>query len=164
MIRGILNAGMLLLSVGCGSSTGSVGQGELVFDLAHNTERSKIIEETTAVLQLNNYTIEYTDLNRERAALQTYWRTTTQTVVHDTAVRQIVLRDRAILHIAPRGRSTVVTNVYLMVNATLEFELQAQKEQGGAWEPVSPPQEYTQLYASIVKDIRNRMLKYRYEL
>lgn len=164
MIRQVLIAGMLYLGLGCGSSTGSVSQGELVFDLAHNTERSKIIEETTAVLQLNNYTIEYSDLNRERAALQTYWRTTTQTVVHDTVVRQVVLRDRAILHITPRGRSTVVTNVYLMVNATLEFELQAQNENGGAWEPVSPPQRFTQLYASIVKDIRNRMLKYRYEL
>lgn len=163
-MRQILSAGTLLVGLGCGSLTGFINQGSTSFDLAHNTERSKIIQETIAVLQLNNFTIEYSDLNRDRAALQTYWRTTTQTVVRDTVVRQVVLRDRAILHITPRGRSTVVTNVYLMVNATLEFELQAQNEDGGAWEPVAPAPQYTQLYTSIVKDIRNRMLKYRYEL
>ncbi len=164
MTRRIINLGILFVGLGCGVSTDAVRQGELVYDLAHNTERSAIIEETSAVLRLNNYTIEYVDLSRERAALQTYWRTTTRTVIHDTVVRQVVLRDRAILHITPRGRSTVVTNVYWMVNATLEFELQAQQEQGGAWEPTPPPQPYLQLYSSIVKDIRNRMLKYRYEL
>jgi hypothetical protein len=154
----------LLVIVGCGSSLSSLDNDGLLFDLAHNTERSKIMEETTAVLGLNNFTIEYSDLNRDRAALQTQWRTTSETVIQDTAIRRISIRDRAILHITPRGRSTVVTNVYLMVNATLEFEVQARTGKEGAWETISPPPHYQQQYRSIVKDIRNRMLKYHYEL
>jgi len=155
---------LIALGQGCGAASGSTETNDTVYDLAHNTERKSILEETAAVLLLNNYTIEYSDDRRNQAALMTYWRMASQTVFDDSAAKTMWVRDRAILHITPRGRSTVVQNAYLMVNATLEFDVQRRVGDEGAWERIIPAPASAKFYSSMVKDIRTRMLKYHFEL
>lgn len=154
---------VVLRVMGCSSSTGATDSDALLYPLAHNTERAQIITETTGILQLYDFTIEYTDLNRDRSAMQTYWRTVHQDASPNEKTIPVWIRDRAILHISPRGRSTIQQNVYLMVNATLQFEIQMRLDSEDEWNSITPTKEYKDQYAAIIKDIRNRMLRYRYE-
>jgi len=142
------------------STTGEVRTLTPSYDLAHNTERSLIINETTQILNLYNFILESSDLRRDRGALQTFWRMNEGLMAaQDTG--KIVLRDRAFLHISPRGKSSIQYNLYLMVNATIEFEVQINKE--GSWVDIVPFKEFEDQYKSIVRDIRNRMLRYQIE-
>ena len=155
----VLWAAVSVWWVAC-STTGGVPSLAPSFDLAHNTERSLIMNETTQILNLYNFIIESSDLRRDRGALQTFWRTNEGlTAGHDT--ERVVLRDRVFLHITPRGKSSIQYNMYLMVNATLEFEVQINK--GGSWVDIAPFKEFEDQYKSIVRDIRNRMLRYQNE-
>ena len=131
------------------------------YELAHNTERSIIINETSDVLTLYNFVIESTDLQRDRGALQTFWRTNYGYRMYENDSMSVALRDRAFLHITRRGKSSIVYNVYNMVNATLEFELQLRED--GAWVDIEPSKEYEDQYKTIVRDIRTRMLRYEKE-
>lgn len=142
------------------SSTGGVLSLTPSYDLAHNTERSSIMNETTQILNLYNFIIESSDLRRDRGALQTFWRTNEgRTAVNDS--ERVVLRDRVFLHISPRGKSSIQYNTYQMVNATIEFEVQMNR--GGSWVDVKPFKEFEDQYKAIVRDIRNRMLRYQIE-
>jgi hypothetical protein len=129
-----------------------------IFDLAHNTERNQIASETILILQMNNYLIEYDDPQRDRSTVQTQWR------VHATGFEtdsgMAVVRDRALLHISRRGRSSIFYNVYPMVIATIEFETQQKSKEGDSWLDISPPKQLVRQYKVMVKDIRTRMLKY----
>jgi hypothetical protein len=153
----------LVMAFGCAAGSESIDRTGLTYVLAHNTERRQIIEETSSTLQLHSYVIEYTDFNRDRAALQTFWRPSSASPADAPFIGTLRVRDRAILHIAPRGRSTIHQNVYLMVNASLQFEVE-QQDANGRWVAVPPSSTLRALFESIVKDVRNRMLKYHYEL
>ncbi len=156
-------SGAALAVVSCATSTGETDRRRATYDLAHNTERIHIIQEAIAVLQLHDFTIEYADTTRNRSAVQTYWRMSKTMVPLGANNEEAWLRDRAVLNISPRGRSTVYQRAYLMVNATLQFEVE-QRVGSSTWQRIPPPPERLKLYESIVKEIRNRMLKYHYEM
>ena len=155
----VLWAAVSVWWVAC-STTGELRSVNPSYDLAHNTERSLIIDETTQILNLYNFILESSDLRRDRGALQTFWRTN-EGLMAAQDTEKVILRDRAILHISPRGKSSIQYNMYLMVNATLEFEVQINK--GGSWVDIVPFKEFEDQYKSIVRDIRNRMLRYQNE-
>lgn len=134
--------------------------GIIFIPLAHNTERIKIMEETTFILHLYNFTIEYSDPNRNQSAIQTHWRVSQALAIENSETLKVMVRDRAFLHISPRGKSSIY-NPYQMVNATLEFEFEIRRD--NLWEKTNPPRQYIEQYEAIVRDIRSRMLKYRYE-
>lgn len=144
--------------VGCASVADREGESRLSYQLAHNTERTLIATETAAVLQLYDFTIEYNDPGRQRGMLQTLWRTVTKPVDREDPVGSY--RDRARLNITRRGRSSVVYNVYFMVNASIEFECQMRDDATSTWKSCDPPEFLRKQYETIVKDIRNRMMKY----
>lgn len=152
----------LVCFISCASSSHSEPT-LLIYQLAHNTERVRIINETSLVLQLHNFTIEHVDAGRNQSALRTHWRPVLSTP-SDTLDRAIWIRDRALLHISPRGKSTIMKDVYQMVIAKLQFEVEMKTGERGDWIVIFPVESFRDHYASIVKDIRNRMLKYRYEL
>ena len=155
----VLWAAVSVWWVAC-STTGEVRSLAPSYDLAHNTERSLIISETTQILNLYNFILESSDLRRDRGALQTFWRTN-EGLVAAQDTEKVILRDRAFLHISPRGKSSIQYNAYQMVNATIEFEVQMNKE--GSWVDIVPFKEFEDQYKSIVRDIRNRMLRYQIE-
>lgn len=156
--KGIAVGVMSLAICACGSS----GQGGATsYDLAHNAERSRIMTETSEVLSLYNFNVESTDQQRDRGAIQTFWRTGDGSDKNKSDSTQSAIRDRAFLHVSPRGKSSIQVNVYLMVNATLQFEIQ--KKKGDSWVDMTPTKEYLQQYRAIVRDIRNRMLGYQNE-
>ncbi len=134
--------------------------GVIFIPLAHNTERIKIMEETILILNLYNFTIEYSDPNRNQSAVQTQWRVGQIISVGKSETLKVLVRDRAFLHISPRGKSSIY-NPYQMVNATLEFEFEIRRND--LWEKANPPRQYVEQYQAIVRDIRSRMLRYRYE-
>lgn len=146
---------MLLLAC---SSVPPVKVEDSLFDLAHNTERNQIAREVVIVLQMNNYLIEFDDPQRDWATVQTVWRTHPKAMETDSGM--MMVRDRALLHISHRGRSSIIYNAYPMVNATLQFETQTQRLGNDTWVDIPPPKQLAAQYRMLVKDIRNRMLKY----
>ena len=160
MIKWLLKASIALLFVSCFLFKGVPEPGSIIIPLAHNTERIQIMKETTFILHLYNFTIEYSDPNRNRAAIQTQWRINQMFAVEEGETLKVLVRDRALLHISPRGKSSIY-NPYQMVNATLEFEFEIRRND--LWEKANPPKRFIDQYLSIVRDIRNRMLRYRYE-
>jgi hypothetical protein len=157
--------GVIIVCAAIGGSCSASVEGEkgtrVSYTLAHNTERDLIASETAMILQLYDFTIELNDPTRQHGSLQTQWRQIVQPVM--VADRPMIARDRALLHLSRRGRSSVVYNVYFMVNAAIEFEFQSKEEGTNTWSPAKPPPEMLEQYAAIVKDIRNRMLKYQSE-
>ncbi|MGH2566865.1 MAG: hypothetical protein ACRDGA_00875, partial [Bacteroidota bacterium] len=103
-LLGALIAGFTVVS--CASSVHSTESTLLVYELAHNTERTPIMNETSTVLQLHNFTIEYSDAGRNQSALQTHWRHGLLPP-EDSLGSATWIRDRALLHISPRGKSSI---------------------------------------------------------
>jgi hypothetical protein len=156
------NVAILTLCLSClpACATTGAGGGMVSYELAHNTERSLIMLETSSVLTLYNFVLESSDERRDRGALQTFWRTNYGTARIDSS-KEIPIRDRVFLHISPRGKSSIQYNVYQMVNATIQFEIQMRE--GDAWVDIVPLKEYEEQYKAIVRDIRNRMLRHSNE-
>ncbi|MBI4428293.1 MAG: hypothetical protein HY562_04165 [Ignavibacteriales bacterium] len=141
--------------ISCGAT---VGGSSPSYELAHNADRTLIMGETSQVLPLYNFVVESSDERRDRGALQTFWRTNYGVAVNADSSLEISIRDRVFLHFSPRGKSSIQYNVYQMVNASLQFEIQL--KQGETWVDIEPVKEYDAQYRAIVRDIRNRMLRY----
>jgi hypothetical protein len=67
---------VVLISVIFGCRAGNLGSGTGVvsYEISFNTDKNYIINETSFILQLYEYTIEIVDPTKDYYVMQTYWR------------------------------------------------------------------------------------------
>lgn len=152
----ILIISVLFLS--CNTSKETIKREATVFDLAHNAQREQITMEVLSTLPLYSFLLEINDPQTNRRSIQSSWRT--QELRDSSLNNTIQIRDRAILNITPRGKSSVYVNVYAMVNAEIEFEIEKKSSRESQWKKGAPTKEMEDHYKKLVRDIRNRMLRY----
>jgi hypothetical protein len=153
--------GVVLISVIFGCRAGNLGSGTGVvsYEISFNTDKNYIINETSFILQLYEYTIEIVDPTKDYYVMQTYWRLRDGQMAIGSDTIGVLFRDRVKVHIIPRGRTSVYFRSYQIYNTVLEFEVQASMGLGN-WVKVTPPKDYLEEYHAIVKEIKLRMLKY----
>jgi hypothetical protein len=148
---------LLGLSFAC-SSSGKASRRDakpVSYSIASKTSRTDIITESIIVLNSFQFTIEFADARRNYEALRTNWRLHTQTIQTASGEKTLQVRDRAILHLAPRGgqsadRSTTVAS-------TLEFEMEIKGTKKDSWTKLTPDPAFQEQYAAIVADLQNRL-------
>lgn len=134
-------------------------KGVVSYEVSFNTDKSYIINETTFILQLYEYTLEIVDPMRDYYVMQTYWRVRNGQLAFGEDTVDALFRDRVLIHIVPRGRSSFYFRTYQVYNTILQFEFQV-KMGPSNWVKFSPPEDYLREYMSIVKDLKIRMLRY----
>jgi hypothetical protein len=125
------------------------------YPVAPKTSRSDIVTETIITLNGFAFTIEYADSRRNYEAVQTNWRMSTESITGaDGEVAALEVRDRAILHLSPRGvesdRSTAVAS-------TMEFEMEMKGVKKDTWVDITPDPGVQEQYAAIVQELQNRL-------
>jgi hypothetical protein len=103
--------------------------------------------------------IEVIDPSKDYYVIGTYWRLRDGEMAFGSDVVKVLFRDRVLVHIIPRGRTSVYFRSYQVYNTVLQFEIQA-KVGSDRWVKVSPPDYYLKEYEEIVKEIKFRMLRY----
>jgi hypothetical protein len=148
---------LLGLSFAC-SSSGKASRRDakpVSYAVASKTSRTDIVAESIIALNSFQFTIEFVDARRNYEALRTNWRFSTQTMQTESGEKTLQLRDRAILHLSPRGvqsadRSTTVAS-------TLEFEMEIKGAKKDSWSKLTPDPTFQEQYAAIVADLQNRL-------
>jgi hypothetical protein len=127
----------------------------LSYEIAPKTDRTPILAESIITLNSFNFVVEFADARRDYEALRTNWRTSFETYTSENGEVKIEVRDRAVLHLSPRGiqsdRSTTA------VASTLEFEMQTKFEKKEKWVSVTPSQSFQEEYKTIVHALQTRL-------
>ncbi len=126
----------------------------VIFEIGPRTTRADILRQVTVALNSFGYLIEYSDRNKDYAALITEWRQT-GTDVDDPELQEMVqTRDRAMLHLSPRGYQG--DRVSLVVSK-LQFEVQVKVGDDDAWTTIAAPAELVREYKEIIDVVRRRL-------
>lgn len=101
------------------------------------------------------FTIEFADARRNYEALRTNWRVDSQILRSESGEEKTLqMRDRAILHLSPRGvradRSTAVAS-------TLAFEMEMRSAKKDKWVEITPDPMLQEQYAAIVNELQNSL-------
>jgi hypothetical protein len=148
---------LALLIVSCSSSKKVQKRDarSVSYPIASKTSRADIITEGIIALNSYRFSIEFADGRRNYEALRTNWRISTETLQTESGEKTLQLRDRAILHLSPRGvqsadRSTTVAS-------TLEFEMEIKGTKKDSWVGITPDPAFQEQYAALVADLQNRL-------
>ena len=125
------------------------------YAVASKTSRTDIVSESIIALNSFQFTIEFVDARRNYEALRTNWRLSTQTLETANGVKSIQVRDRAILHLSPRGVQAADRRT--TVASTLEFEMEIKGAKKDSWSDLTPDPVFQEQYAAIVADLQNRL-------
>jgi hypothetical protein len=125
------------------------------YSVASKTSRADIMTETVVTLTGFTFTIEFADSRRNYEALRTNWRLSTQTIGRaDGETVTLQVRDRATLHLSPRG---VESDRRTSVASTLEFEMEMKGTKKDSWLDITPDPAAQEQYAAIVQELQNRL-------
>lgn len=123
--------------------------------VAPKTSRADIMTEAVMTLNGFTFTIEFANSRRNYEALRTNWRLSTQTIDRaDGEAVTLQVRDRAILHLSPRG---VESDRSTSVASTLEFEMEMKGAKKDSWIKITPDPAVQEQYAAIVQELQNRL-------
>lgn len=131
----------------------------LSYAVAPKTTRAHIITECIITLNAYNFTIEFANSLRNREALRSNWRTGDE-IPFAASEDGVYVRDRAILHLSPRGKQPGRETT--LVASSLQFEMQKIDFKKKKWIYVTPDSIYQQQYASIADDLKTRLRKKGY--
>jgi len=159
MLRIILTFFLSFIFVSCWSKELTGGRGLVSYEISFNTDKNYIINEASFILQLYGYMIEIVDPSKDYYVLQTYWRMGDGQMAFGSDTVWVLFRDRVLIHIIPRGRSSFYFRGYQVYNTVLQFEFQM-KSGSGSWVKANPPGDYLEQYETIIKEIKRRMLRY----
>ncbi len=148
-----------LLFVSCRGKDLTGGRGFVSYEVSFNTDKNYIINEASFVLQLYEYNIEILDPAKDYYVIQTFWRLRDGQMAFGSDTVWVLFRDRVLIHIIPRGRSSFYFRGYQVYNTVLQFEFQVKMGQEN-WVRIEPPKEYLNEYETIIKEIKRRMLRY----
>jgi hypothetical protein len=149
----------LLLFISCRGKDLTDSKGFVSYEISFNTDKNYIINEASFILQLYEYNIEILDPTKDYYVIQTFWRLRDGQMAFGSDTVWALFRDRVLMHIIPRGRSSFYFRGYQVYNTVLQFEFQVQMGQGN-WVKATPPKEYISEYETIIKEIKRRMLRY----
>jgi len=135
------------------------GKGFVSYEVSFNADKSYIINEATFILQLYEYTLEIVDPTKDYYVVQTYWRVRDGQIPFGSDTVEALFRDRVLVHVVPRGRSSFYFRTYQVYNIVFQFEFQV-KMGANNWVKFSPPKDYLKEYSDIIKELKIRMLKY----
>lgn len=125
------------------------------YAVAPKTSRADIMTEAIITLTGFTFTIEFADSRRNYEALRTNWRLSTQTINRadgETATLQV--RNRAILHLSPRG---IESDRSTSVASTLEFEMEMKGAKKDNWIDITLDPAVQEQYAAVVQELQNRL-------
>jgi hypothetical protein len=125
------------------------------YTVASKTSRTDIVSESIIALNSYQFTIEFADARRHYEALRTNWRLNTQTIQTESGEKTLQWRDRAILHLSPRGVQTADRST--AVASTLEFEMEIKGAKKDSWIAITPDPAFQEQYAALVADLQNRL-------
>jgi hypothetical protein len=149
---------MVLLLAACASSQKTPKRQDvkpMSFPVAPKTSRADIMTEAIVTLTGFTFTVEFADSRRNYEALRTNWRLSTQTINRaDGETVTLQVRDRATLHLSPRG---VESDRRTSVASTLEFEMEMKGAKKDAWFDVTPDPAVQEQYAAVVQELQNRL-------
>jgi hypothetical protein len=152
---------LLPLLLSCSAGRNEAGAKLLSFELAPKTERGHVLAESRFVLLSYGYTIEFGDANRNYEALRTHWRPFEQNLVRNNGGEETVeLRDRAVLHLSPRGAQSSRNT---QVASRLEFVVQTKSADRKKWIDITPEPGFKEQYQTLVYDIQNRLRRLGYQ-
>lgn len=158
--RGCLLA-LLMVITACSAGRNKNQVKPVTFSVASRTSRPHIITETTITLHTFNFTIEYANSHYDHEALKTHWRGGAEApIAMENEDEGFGIRDRAILHLSPRGKEP--GSATTLVASTLEFEMQKIDTKKKKWIYVTPDVIYQSQYAAIVSDLRDRLRRRGY--
>ena len=162
LARGLTVTIAILLLVGCFSGQKKNNVKTISFMVAPKTSRRHIITETTVTLNMYNFTVQYANSTYDYKALRTHWREGREApIAWKEPEDALGVRDRAILHLSPRGQETGGGDVTL-VASTLQFEMQKRDWKKKKWVYVTPDSVYLDQYRRLVGDLRDRLRKRGY--
>jgi hypothetical protein len=125
------------------------------YSVASKTSRADIMSEAVVTLTGFTFTIEFADSRRNYEALRTNWRLSTQTIARaDGETVTLQVRDRAILHLSPRG---IESDRSTSVASTLEFEMEMKGAKKDSWLDIAPDPAVQEHYAAVVHELQNRL-------
>lgn len=150
---------MCIVLLSCRSGEFVDGRGVVSYDISFNTDKNYIINETAFILQMYEYTLEIVDPMKDYYVIQTYWRVRDGQLAVGVDTVGALFRDRVLIHIVPRGRSSFYFRTYQVYNTIFQFEFQVRMGAGN-WVKFSPPENYLKEYSAIIKELKMRMLKY----
>lgn len=159
MLYKILTLLICLAFISCKGGYLADGKGFVSYEVSFNADKSYIINEATFILQLYEYTLEIVDPTKDYYVVQTYWRIRDGQIPFGSDTVTALFRDRVLIHIVPRGRSSFYFRTYQVYNTVLQFEFQV-KMGANNWVKFSPPRDYLMEYSEIVKELKMRMLRY----
>jgi hypothetical protein len=123
--------------------------------VAPKTSRADIATEAIITLTGFAFTVEYADARRNYEALRTNWRLSTQTIARPNGeVAALQVRDRAILHLSPRG---IDADRNTSVASTMEFEMEMRGVKKDSWVAITPDPGVQEQYAAIIQELQNRL-------
>lgn len=125
------------------------------YAVAPKTSRADIVTESVIALNSYQFTIEFAEARRNYEALRTNWRLNTQTMQTEGGEKTLQLRDRAILHLSPRGVQSADRSTN--VASTLEFEMEIKGAKKDSWIAITPDPIFQEQYAALVADLQNRL-------
>ncbi len=162
-LGGFLRVGVILVSsllfFSCWTKELTGSKGVVSYEISFNTDKNYIINEASFILQLYGYAIEIVDPIKDYYVLQTYWRMGDGKMAVGSDTLWVSVRDRVLIHIIPRGRSSFYFRGYQVYNTVLQFEFQMSSG-SGVWVKATPPKDYLDEYEMIIKEIKRRMLRY----
>ncbi len=124
------------------------------YSIAPKTSRADIISESIIALNSYQFTVEFADGRRNYEALRTNWRLNEQILQTESGEKTLQRRDRAILHLSPRGAQS---NRSSAVASTLEFEMEIKGAKKDSWVRMTPDPAFQEQYAALVADLQNRL-------
>ncbi len=159
MFYKILTLLIFLVFISCKSEYLPEGKGFVSYEVSFNTNKVYIVNEVSFILQLYEYTLEIVDPTKDYYVIQTYWRIRDGQIPFGSDTVVALFRDRVLIHIVPRGRSSFYFRGYQVYNTVFHFEFQV-KMGSNNWVKFSPPEYYLREYSEIVKELKMRMLRY----
>jgi hypothetical protein len=161
MLPGILLFPLLLfVAISCASKKKFASPKPLIYDIASKTRRPDIITQSTIALYGYNFTIEYAYANDNHSALRTDWRLHEGTFSGDELGAPIRMRDRALIHLSPRGYQG---NREALVASRIQFEIQIQIDEDDKWQAFEADEVFRKEYMEIVDVIQTRLHSLGYQ-
>ncbi|MDZ7363011.1 MAG: hypothetical protein ONB46_20165 [candidate division KSB1 bacterium] len=161
MIKNFVRWSFLFALIGLSFTCSSSGKSSqrsarsVSYSIAPKTSRSDIVTESIIALNSFQFSIEFADARRNYEALRTNWRFSSQTLQTENGEKVVQLRDRAILHLSPRGVQSIDRST--SVASTLEFEMEIKGTKKDSWTRLTPAPIFQEQYVTIVADLQNRL-------
>jgi len=125
------------------------------------TKRADIVNQSIFAMAGFGFTTEYANAADNFSAVRSEWRLQEQFLVDDPDGAPVMMRDRALLHLTPRGTSGAQAE---RVASRIEFQVQINNGADDKWLAVEPFPVHKEEYLKIISDLKIRLnrLGYRF--